>query len=333
MPANPRSRPHRKGIPAARLPLSLALAALALVGCSRSGTKDWQGYLEGDFVYVSSPLAGRLETLAVEKGARVQKGAPLFVLERAAEADALRQATQELGAARAQLADLMKGSRPEEIAALEAKLGQSRAAAEISRLDLARQEALFRAGAITASDFDHARLTREANARQVDEDAARLETAGLGGRADAVAASRALVQASADAEAHARWSVEQKAQGAPVSALVYDTLYREGEYVPAGSPVAELLPPANIKVRFFVAEPDFGLIKAGDRVAVSIDGVPGPLEARVTYMSPQPEYTPPVLYNRDNRAKLVYMVEAVFPEGAAADLHPGEPVDVTPAAR
>ena len=333
MHENERNPPPWECFPGAALTLSLAVAVIAFAGCSGSGAKDWQGYLEGDFVYVASPLAGRLETLAVEKGARVQKGAPLFVLERAAETDALREAAQELGAARAQLADLMKGSRPEEIAALEAKLGQSKAAAELSRLDLERQEGLFKEGAVTASDYDHARLTHEANTRSVDEDAARLETARLGGRADAVAASRALVQAAADAEAHARWSVEQKAQAAPASALVYDTLYREGEFVSAGSPVVELLPPANIKVRFFVDEPDFGLIKAGDSVEVAIDGVPGPLEARVTYLSPQPEYTPPVLYNRDNRAKLVYMVEAVFPDKAAADLHPGEPVDVSLPAR
>lgn len=323
----------RERPPAALLSLSLALAALSIAGCSRSGPSGWQGYLEGDFVYVSSPLAGRLDSLAVEKGARVVKGAPLFALEHAAESDALRQATQELGAARAQLEDLMKGSRPEEIAALEARLGQSKAAAEISRLDLAREEQLFKAGAISASDYDHARLTHRANTRMVDEDTARLGTARLGGRADAVTASRALVQGSLDAESRARWSVEQKSQAAPVSALVYDTLYREGEYVSAGSPVVALLPPGNIKVRFFVAEPDFGLIKAGDRVRVVIDGVPGPLEARVDYLSPQPEYTPPVLYNRDNRAKLVYMVEAVFPGDAAADLHPGEPVDVSLAAR
>jgi HlyD family secretion protein len=333
MPDNAGNQAHREGFPAARLSLSLALAALSIAGCSRSGHSDWQGYLEGDFVYVASPLAGRLETLAVEKGSRVQKGAALFALEHAAESDALRQATQELGAARAQLEDMTKGSRPVEIAALAAKLGQARDAVELSRLDLARQEDLFKAGAITASDFDHARLTHESNTQLADEYAAQLETAKLGGRADAIAASRALVQAAVDAEAHARWSVEQKAQAAPVSALVYDTLYREGEFVTAGSPVVSLLPPANLKVRFFVDEPDYGLIKAGDRVMVSIDGVAGPLEARVTYMSPQPEYTPPVLYNRDNRSKLVYMVEAVFPDNAAADLHPGEPVDVSLGAR
>ena len=106
MPENAGNPIREGGLRAPRLPLSLALAVLVLGGCSRSHPKDWQGYLEGDFVYVASPLAGRLEKLAVEKGARVEKGAPLFGLEHAAESDALRQATQELGAARAQLEDL-----------------------------------------------------------------------------------------------------------------------------------------------------------------------------------------------------------------------------------
>ena len=308
--------------------VAAALLLLAISGCSGTTPKAWQGYIEGDFVYVSSPLAGRLDRLSVEKGSRVSLGDPLFALESAAETDAQRQAAKQSQAADAQLEDLKKGSRPEEVAAFEARLGEARAAAELSRLDLDRQESLFRAGAITKSDYDHSRLTHEADLRAVDESAAHLEVARLGGRSDAVAAANAVAMAAEDAEKHARWSVDQKSQAAPCAALVYDTLYRQGEFVSAGSPVVSLLPPANIKVRFFVAEPDFALLKAGDRVEVAIEGIPSPLEATVSYLSSEPEFTPPVLYNRDNRAKLVYMIEAVFAPGAAANLHPGQPVDV-----
>jgi len=317
----------------ARLALAPLLAVLAAAGCSRSGAKAWQGYLEGDYVYVSSPLSGRLDKLSVSNGSRVAEGAPLFELENVSETDARRQAEQQLQAAKDQFADIEKGSRPEEIAALEAHLGEARAEAELSRLELARQESLFKAGAISESDYDRARLTHVTNQRAVDEGSARLDTARLGGRPDAVSAVGAAVRAAADAEAHARWAVDQKSQSAREAALVYDTLYREGEYVAAGNPVVVLLPPANIKVRFFVGEADFAQLKAGDTVSVSVQGLPAPLQAAVSYLSPQPEYTPPVLYNRDNRAKLVYMVEAVFAKGSGADLHPGQPVDVEPPAR
>jgi len=92
-------------------------------------------------------------------------------------------------------------------------------------------------------------------------------------------------------------------------------------------PVVALLPPEDLKVRFFVTEGDFAKLKAGDRVGVTITGRPA-VEGRVSYLSPQPEYTPPILYNRENRAKLVFMVEATMPGEAARDLHPGQPVDV-----
>ena len=254
-------------------------------------------------------------------------------VERAAEVAALRQASQQRDAARSQLEDLRKGSRPEEIAALEARLGRARAAAELSRLELSRQESLFKASAISASDFDRARLTHESDARSVDEDQAKLETARLGGRPDAVSAAESALRAATEAESHARWSVEQKAQAAPVAALVFDTLYREGEFVAAGAPVVSLLAPSNVKVRFFVPEAALARVKAGDPVAVRVDGVAAPAQAVVSYVSPQPEYTPPVLYNQDNRSKLVFMVEAVFAPDVAAGLHPGQPVDVAPAAR
>jgi HlyD family secretion protein len=310
------------------LALLPAAAVIALWGCSRAANTSWQGYLEGDFVYVSSPLSGRLEKLSVAKGARVAAGAPLFQLEHASESDAEQEASQMLDGARAQLIDLKKGSRPEEIEALVARLAQARAAEENSRLELARQDALLKAGAVTASDHDKARFTHDADAATVDEDAARLATARLGGRADAIKAAGAAVRAEDEAVAKAHWNVEQKAQSAPTGALVYDTLYREGEFVAAGSPVVVLLPPANIKVRFFVDEPDYARLKAGDHVEVGVPGLASPLEGTVSYLSQQPEYTPPVLYNRDNRSKLVYMAEAVFDAAAAADLHPGQPVDV-----
>jgi HlyD family secretion protein len=312
-----------------RFPVLFVLTGGLLAGCAPHGPAAYQGYFEGEFVYVAPPLAGRLEQLAVAKGARVEAGAPLFTLERRAELAAQREAADQLRSAEAHLEDLKKGSRPSELAALAARLEQARSAAEVAQRDLVRQESLFRSHTIPEGDFDHARLAQEQSVQAVADLAAQLETARLGGRPDAIAAAAADVSAAAAAKERADWNVEQKAQAAPQAALVYDTLYREGEFVAAGNPVVALLPPGNLKVRFFVPEADFAALKAGDRVNVSVTGRSAPLEGRVSYLSPQPEYTPPVLYNRDNRSKLVFMVEAVFAADAARDLHPGQPADVT----
>ena len=313
-----------------RFLLVLACATLfGLSACSKSPPAGYQGYLEGDFIYVAAPLSGQLQKLAVVKGARVVAGTPLFTLEDGNELAAQRQATAQLLAAQARLADAQKGARPSELATLEARLAQARSAAELSQLDLARQKNLFDTRVLAAGDYDRIRLMHVKNLGAVEELTTQLVTARLGGRADALAAATAEVSAATAAQEKTAWAVAQKSPAAPRAALVYDTLFREGEFVAAGTPVVSLLPAENIKVRFFVPEADFAGLKADAAVRITITGRPAPLDARISYLSPAPEYTPPILYNRENRSKLVFMVEAVFADTtAAADLHPGQPVDV-----
>jgi HlyD family secretion protein len=308
--------------------LLLVLASL-LVGCSRESPTRWQGYLEGEFIYVGAPLAGRLDTLAVEKGARVEARSVLFSLERGAELAAQQQAAAQLAAVEARLADLRKGSRPSELAALEAQVQQARAVAELAGIDYERIEALRKTNVVAESEYDRTRLNHDRANRALDQLTAELDTARLGGRPDAIVAAEAEAAAALAMKERADWNVEQKTQTAPRAALVYDTLYRPGEFVPVGNPVVSLLAPELLKVRFFVPEPDFANMKAGDPVQVSF-GDRSPLTAKISFLSPRPEYTPPVLYNRENRSKLVFMVEATFQPEDARDLHPGQPVDVSP---
>jgi HlyD family secretion protein len=235
---------------------------LFLAGCNDTPQNRFQGYVEGEFVYVASPLAGQLEVLSVRRGQQVKTGQPLFALDETAEK-----------AARAQIQAMLV----------------------LSEAELARQEKLFRSGVSSAQDLDRARSAR-------DQDKQRLE--------------------------QTDWSFEQKKQSAPMAGLVYDTLFREGEWIPAGKPVVVLLPPQNIKVRAFVPETRIGSIHYEQKARVTVDGVSHPFVGKVSYISPRAEYTPPVIYSRETRAKLVFMVELVFEPEAAAQLHPGQPVDV-----
>jgi HlyD family secretion protein len=318
-----------RSCPAASLALLTFL--LALAGCGRGPAPGvWQGYFEGEFIHVAAPLAGRLERLAVARGDRVAAGAPLFRLEQAAEAASHRESLGRLRQAEARLADLTKGQRPDELAAAAARVAQAAAAADLSARELERVARLHGAGAVSDGDLDRARLAHAGDRSQVAQAEAQLATARLGARPDAVAAAEADVVAARAAVERAAWSLAQKSATAPADALVHDTIYREGEFVPAGAPVVSLLPPGHLKVRFFVPEAEFSALKAGDAVRLSVTGRTGPVAARITYLSSQPEYTPPVLYNRENRSKLVFMVEARPDDPAVArDLHPGQPVDVT----
>ena len=243
--------------------LLIVLATLAFTGCGRRDSSAYQGYLEGEFVYLASPLAGRLDKLEVQKGTHVAAGAPLFTLEQGAELTTLRESAERLRQAQARLADLRKGQRPSELAAIEARLAQARTAAELSRLELERATKLRQTAVLSDDDFDRVRLNHEANSTLIAETAAQFVTAQLGARADTIAAAEADAAAAQAALDRAGWAVAQKSQSAPRAGLIYDTLYREGEFVSAASPVVALLPPENIKVRFFVPEAEFSVLKAG----------------------------------------------------------------------
>ena len=240
-----------------------ALALLLLfAGCSDPKKDHFQGYVEGEFVYVASPLAGQLEVLSVQRGQQVTTGQPLFALDETTE----------------------KAARE-----------QIEAALVLSERELARQEKLFGTGVAATQDLDRARSARDQDKRRLDQ---------------------------------TNWNFDQKKQAAPKSGLVYDTLFREGEWIAAGKPVVVILPPQNIKVRVFVPETRIGSIHYGDTAQVRVDGVKDPFVGKVSYISPRAEYTPPVIYSRETRTKLVFMVELIFDPQAAANLHPGQPVDV-----
>lgn len=304
------------------------VAGLMLAGCSARTPGSFQGYIEGEFVYVAPPLGGALTNLAVSRGAEVKSGQLLFELEHESESAAVREAEHRLSQARARLDDLNKGKRPSEIASLEAQLARARANLLLSEQELERRTKLIETKVISPEELDAAKSRREADQAQVASMTADLETARLGGRADEIKAAEAEVQALTATLAKARWAVAQKTQSAPTNASVHDTLYRQGEFVAAGSPVVSLLPPANLKVRFFVPEPQLASLPPGTGVSVSIDGEAAPLKATVNYISTEAEYTPPVIYSKENRAKLVFMIEAAFAPSDARHLRPGQPVEV-----
>lgn len=307
------------------------LAAFGLAGCGTEGPRTYQGYAEAEYVRVAAPIAGRLESLAVQRGAQVRAGDPLFVLERENEIAARREAEERLRRAEAELANLMKGRRAPELDAIRAQLAQAEAALRFSEAQLERQERLVERGFVSRERLDEARAQRERDRARVEELKAQLVTAQLAARPDEIRAARSNVEAARASLAQAEWRLDQKTVRAPVSGLVQDTYYVVGEWVAASAPVVALLPPENVKVRFFVRETELGAIRLGQPLSLACDGCPGSIAAQVSFISPQAEFTPPVIYSREERAKLVYLVEARPAPGDAAKLHPGQPVEVRPA--
>ena len=302
----------------------VTLAAAMGIGVD-DGPLQVQGYVEGEYVYVGAPVAGRLETLQVARGDRVDAGAPLFRLDRSSEQPGRDDAAARLARAEASLADLRKGKRPSEIDSIEAQLAQAKAMLALSGTKLERRKPLE--DAVSLEDVEEASAEYERDQARVAELQAELETAKLGARADEIEAAEAEVAAVRAQLAQAEWRLHELSQSAPKAGRVVDTLYRPGEWVAAGAPVVSMLPPDNVKVRFFVPEPQLGAIEIGERVQVRCDACAPDLGAEISFIAPEAEYTPPVIYSREMRAKLVYLVEAKPQQPDA--LRPGQPVDVT----
>jgi HlyD family secretion protein len=221
------------------------------------------------------------------------------------------------------------GRRDPELDVVRAQLAQAQLAEAQADQQLKRDEAQFDAGGIARQQLDDSRANLAIKSARVRELSNQVQVSRLPARDEQLRAQDAQVSAARAQTRQADWRLGQKQVAATQAGLVVDTLFREGEWVPAGRPVVRLLPPANVKLRFFVPETAIGGIKPGSKLSVQCDGCGALVPAEVSYVSNEPEFTPPVIYSNETRSKLVFMVEARPPQEQAARLRPGQPVMVT----
>ena len=307
---------------------------LALAACGDKPPAAFQGYAEGEFVQVAAPFGGRLEKRYVNRGEEVAGGAPLFALEQENEKAARREAEQRVREAEAKATDLSTGRRKPEVDATIAQQQQANAARKLAERTLQQQKSLYEKGFASEEAFNTARANYERDIARVNEMEAQIRAARQTvGREQTIAAARAEAEAARAALAQSEWRLQQRVvkyeAPAGAKALVHDTFYSEAEWVAAGSPVVSLLPPGNVKLRFFVPETVVGALKLGQEVRAACDGCNAAIPAKISYISRQAEFTPPVIFSREQRTKLVFLIEArpVAPADAAK-LKPGQPLDV-----
>lgn len=308
--------------------LALAFLAWRLLAPGFRETPMLSGYIEGETLYLSAASAGRVEGLAVRRGQRVAAGTRLFLIEPDQQLAQGQQAQADLAAARAQAQDAREGQRPAEIGVLEADLDAAQAAATQTGIALNRAEILTRRGIYARVRLDEARAA-DRNARsRVEAARRRIEVATLGAREEQVRAADARV-----AQAQARVSesgarLNTLSPLAPSAGRIEEVFFQRGEYAAVNQPVVALIPDDRVFVRFFVPEGQVAAYRPGARVRFRCDGCVDGLAATISYVSPRPEFTPPIIYSREARDRLVFMVEARPDNGGA--LVPGLPVDVIP---
>ncbi len=300
---------------------------LLLAGCDQPPKDVWQGYVEAEYTYVAPLDAGRIVALNVARGDQVKAGQIVFAVENDAELAARDQAQADLAQAESDLADLRKGERPEDLAIIQAQLDKARASLALSVPRLERRQKMVKGSIIGEEELDEAKSAILSDRGSIAEYEARLVEARLPARIDQVAAAQAAVAAKRAALAEAEWRLSKRQETAPADARVEDVFYRLGETAAAASPVVSLLAPEQLKLRFFVPEPDLAKLSVGQSVGVTCDGCAAGLTATIRFIARAAEFTPPVIYSLTRREKLVFMVEAT-PDDLTQPWHPGLPVDM-----
>ncbi|WP_269808343.1 HlyD family secretion protein [Klebsiella africana] len=307
---------------------SVLIAIMLLLGCDNKPDTILSGYSHGDFIYLSYSGSEKIERLLINKGDNVATGQELVKIESFDAQNTLLRAEEKLSAESALLRNLESGERPEELDIIRSQIKKAQSAESQVKRQLGRYRKLYATHAISLAEWEDIRDELTQKGAQVEELINQLKARQLPARQDEISQQLSLVAAAKLERDKALWDVQQTTIVSPVNAQVFDIIYRPGERTSAGKPIISLLPPENIKVRFFIPEAMLGRFKVGAKVRLLCDGCSEPISGVINYISPEAEFTPPVIYSTKRREKLIFMAEAVPVPQQAERMKIGQPFDV-----
>jgi len=285
------------------------------------------GTIEVTSVELSFKVPGKMQQRLVDEGETVKAGQIVARLEDTELKDERSARLAEQRAAQAGLADIKAGNRREEIAQGEAILARMRAEADKCAKDAVRMEALFRREVIPQKDLDTARAARDASAAAVREAEDRLRLLKIGARPDAIKERQSRAEAAGAMLALAEERLAQSILKSPLDGVVLAKHAEAGEMLAAGAPVVTVAKLDEVWVRAFIPEYEVGLVKLGQKAQITVDTWPGRhFDGRVSFISPQAEFTPKNVQTEKERVKLVYRIKITIPN-PKQELKPGMPAD------
>ncbi len=306
--------------------LIASVILLGLIGCNQHDVRSFQGYVEGENIYLAAPYQGKLVQKLVSRGQRVKQGDLLFVLDPYPEQLTVQQNQAIVQENISTLSDLQKPKRPPEIDAILDQIEQAEANLTLAALRVKRFEQLYQHHAIELDRVDEIKSTQRADYGLKAQYQANLALARLGARDDQLAAQEAKVAEAKAQLSLAEWQLAQKKIVAPADGIIFDTYYQQGEYVAAARPVATLLPDSQIRIEFFVPVTMLARIHLRKPIQFICDGCQQASDADITYISSEAEFVPPLVYSRENEDNLVFRIKAMIRRGT--NFKPGQPVRV-----
>ncbi|WP_347252597.1 HlyD family efflux transporter periplasmic adaptor subunit [Legionella sp.] len=307
--------------------LSIILLNTLILGCGSSDrSKIYQGYVEGENLYLASSNSGILKKLLVNRGDQVRQGQLLFILDENPQALVIKQNEADLLQAEKILKDLENPKRTPEIEAIKAQIAQTEAELKLAEVRVKRMTTLLARNAIDKDTVDAAIAKYNEQKHLKEQYEYNLQLARLGSRVEQIKAQEAQIISVTAKLNEAKWQLAQKSVSAPEDGFIFDTYFRVGEFVPDKQAVLSLLPPKNIRIEFFIPVEKMSAVHRGQKISFNCEGCNNPNQATITYISPEAQYIPPLVYTRENSDKLVFRVKAVIEH--PHQFKPGRPVSV-----
>jgi HlyD family secretion protein len=295
-------------------------------GMGQPATPNWNGYVEDDYVYAAAASAGQIAAIRVSEGQLVKQGDVLFVLESSQQQAQYDAAKAQAEAAQASLANLQTGGRQEEIDVARAALQKALSDLDLAQQNLTRTKSLFAQGLVTQAQLDQVTATVQSAQAAANQAQAQVKVTELPARdAQQIGAQANFAAAKATADA-AKATLDNRTVTAPEDARIERLFFKAGEVANAGSPVVSLSGAAAMKIIFYVNEADRQQFALGDVVSVGCDGCVAGLTATISHFASDPQFTPPIIYSRDERHRLVFETEAVMRQQNG--ILPGQPVTI-----
>ncbi|QYZ70719.1 HlyD family secretion protein [Neotabrizicola shimadae] len=305
-----------------------SVLAAVIPGYGDDPGRLWNGYIEADYHYAAPLSPGRITAIPVQEGQKVEAGEVLMLLDDRAERATLAEAEARVAQAAANLQDLQTGKRKDEIDVIRASLDKAKAVQAQQKINFDRSETLLARNVISLSQWQSDRAALDAADAAVAELQAQLRVAELPARgAEREAAEQALKAAQA-AQDSARIALDERQVRAPITGLIDDIYFQEGDVAATGAPSIAIYAPDVMKAIFFIPERERATVAVGQTLALTCDSCPPGLSARVTRLSADPQFTPPIIYSREERNRLVFRAEAISDQPLS--LLPGQPVTLEP---
>lgn len=292
-----------------------------------SGAIKVSGNIEITDSEIGFKIPGKISKRLVSEGEKIKEGQIIAILDSSdlEKEKALREA--EINLAKAQLAELDAGSRPEEIAQAAANVKTIKAEADKLKADFTRQSELYKKKVIADREFEASRAAYEAAQGRLKETQEKLSLSEKGPRSEKIDQARANLQHANAAFELADTRLGYASLYSPFSGMVLAHHVESGEYLGAGTPVATVGDLEHAWLRAFISETDLGRAKQGQKALVTVDTWPDKkFEGTVTFISSQAEFTPKTVQTEKERVKLVYRIKIDVPN-PQMELKPGMPAD------